>query len=181
MFLRETAVDRINRRGFAGFLPRTAFVAIAWHSPLLFAVERELVMKKFLILAGGWSMTVVGAILTPLPMPLPFPFPIGITMLLVGFAVLTTHSKSFRRGIQYVRHHNGWLSRGLEWVARHTTEVIEKVAHRYTKSRDGWLARKVHWLGTHLPATVRKMVHRTAPYAHGRKARMRSRNAGDVV
>jgi len=163
------------------FHERAAFVAIAWRSPLLFAVERELVMKKFLILAGGWFMTVVGAILTPIPMPLPFPFPIGITMLLVGCGILTTHSKAFRRGIQYVRHHNGWLSRGLEWVARHTSEVIEKVTHRFTQHRDGWFSRKVKMIGTHLPAVMRKMVHRTAPHAHGRKARMRSRNAGDVV
>jgi hypothetical protein len=162
------------------FHGRAAFVAITCRSPLLSVVERELVMKKFLILAGGWFLTIVGAILTPIPMPLPFPFPIGITMLLVGCAVLTTHSKAFRRGIQYVRHHNGWLSRGLEWVARHTSEVIEKVTHRFTQHRDGWFSRKVKAIGTRLPAIVREMVHRTAPHAHGRKARMRSRN-GDAV
>jgi hypothetical protein len=138
-------------------------------------------MKKFLILSGGWFLTVAGGILTPIPMPLPFPFPIGITMLLVGCGILTTHSKSFRRGIQYVRHHNGWLSRGLEWVARHTSEVIEKVTHRFTHHRDGWFSRRVKAIGTRLPAIVRNMVHRTAPHAHGRKARMRSRNAGDIV
>ena len=138
-------------------------------------------MKKFLILAGGWFMTVVGLILTPIPMPLPFPFPIGITMLLVGCAVLTTHSKSFRRGIQYIRHHNGWLSRGLEWIARHTSEVIETVTHRFTHRRDGWLSRKVKAIGTRLPAIVRTMVLRTAPHGHARRARMRSRNAGDAV
>jgi hypothetical protein len=138
-------------------------------------------MKKFLILAGGWLMTVIGAILTPIPMPLPFPFPIGITMLLVGCAILTTHSKAFRRGIQYVRHHNGWLSRGLETIARHTSEIIEKLAHRCTKSRDGWLSRSVRRIGTHLPAAMRKMVHRTAPGAHGRKARMQSRKTGDAA
>src|ERR1700678_1942743 len=98
MLPREAGASRAKHRGFAGFPYIAAFVAIAWRSPLLSAVERERVMKKFLILAGGWSMTVVGAILTPIPMPLPFPFPIGITLLLVGCAVLTTHSKSFRRG-----------------------------------------------------------------------------------
>jgi hypothetical protein len=181
MFPRDTAARRIDLRGFVGFSRNDRLCCNRVPLAATVRLERELVMKKILILAGGWTMTVVGAILTPIPMPLPFPFPIGITLLLVGCAVLTTHSKSFRRGIQYVRHHNGWLSRGLEWVARHTTEVIEKVTHRYTESREGWLARKVRWLGTHLPATVRKMVHRTAPHAHGRKARMRSRNAGDVV
>lgn len=159
----------------------SGFLAMAWRSPLLFAVERKQFMKKFLILAGGWFMTVVGAILTPIPMPLPFPFPIGITMLLVGCAVLTTHSKAFRRGIQYVRHRNGWLSRGLEWVARHTSELIEKFTHRFTHQREGWLARKIKAIGTRLPAIVRTMVHRTAPRGHARRARMRSRNAGDAA
>jgi len=181
MLPREAALFRPNRRGFAGFPDANRLCCNRVALAASVRLERELVMKKFLILAGGWFMTVVGAILTPIPMPLPFPFPIGITMLLVGCAILTTHSKSFRRGIQYIRHHNGWLSRGLEWIARHTSEVIEKVTHRFTESRDGWLSRKIRWLGTHLPAVMRKMVHRTAPHAHGRKARMRSRNAGDVV
>jgi len=181
MLLRETAAHRANRRGFIGFPDADRLCCIRVALTATVTAEREPFMKKFLILAGGWFMTVVGAILTPLPMPLPFPFPIGITMLLVGCAILTTHSKSFRRGIQYIRHHNGWLSRGLEWIARHTSEVIEKVTHRFTRHRDGWLSRKVRGIGTRLPAIMRNMVHRTAPHAHGRRARMRSRDAGDAV
>jgi len=157
------------------------FVALPRHSPLVSIGGVQAFMKKFLILAGGWFMTVVGAILTPLPMPLPFPFPIGITMLLVGCGILTTHSKSFRRGIQYIRHHNGWLSRGLEFIARHTTDIIHKLTHRFTHNRTGWFSQKVKTIGTHVPAIVTKMIHRTSPHAHGRKARMRSRDAGDAV
>ncbi len=98
-------------------------------------------MKKFLILAGGWIITIVGGILTPIPLPLPFPFPIGIMMFLVGCAILTTHSKTFRRGVQYVRHHNAWLSRGLESIAKHTSDIVEKMAHRFTHQREGRFSR----------------------------------------
>ncbi|MGB8363408.1 MAG: hypothetical protein WCE20_02615 [Rhizomicrobium sp.] len=105
-------------------------------------------MKKFLILAGGWIVTIVGGILTPIPLPLPFP--LGIMMFLAGCAILTTHSKTFRRGVQYIRHHNAWLSRALETIT-----------HR-------------------APNRVKEMVHRTRPRAHGRHARMRARHAGEI-
>jgi hypothetical protein len=138
-------------------------------------------MKKILILAGGWTVTVVGAILTPIPMPLPFPFPIGITMLLVGCAILTTHSKTFRRGIQYIRHHNGWLSRGLEIVAKHAPELMEKTVHRCFRHRDGRFSRGLKASVRRISERVAHMVHLTSPHAHGRRARMRSRDAGDAA
>ena len=103
------------------------------------------VMKKFLILAGGWFLTIVGGILTPIPLPLPFP--LGIMMFLVGCAILTTHSKPFRRGVQYLRHHNGWLSR-----------EFEKLTHR-------------------APQRVKTMEAVTRPVAMGRKARMQAKRA----
>jgi hypothetical protein len=132
-------------------------------------------MKKFLILAGGWFLTVVGALLSPVPMPLPVPFPIGITMLLVGCAILTTHSKSFRRGVQYIRHHNRWLSRGLEFVARWVPEAVDKTVHRFFHHRHGRFSRGLKRAATRLPAILSNMVHRTRPHAHGRRARMRAR------
>jgi membrane protein implicated in regulation of membrane protease activity len=104
-------------------------------------------MKKFLILAGGWFLTIVGGILTPVPLPLPFP--LGIMMFLVGCAILTTHSKPFRRAVQQLRHRNGWLSHGLE-----------KLTHR-------------------APRQVKTMEAVTRPVALGRKARMQSRRAGE--
>jgi hypothetical protein len=105
------------------------------------------VMKKFLILAGGWFLTIVGGILTPIPLPLPFP--LGIMMFLVGCAILTTHSKPFRRAVQYIRHHNGWLSRALE-----------KLTHR-------------------APQRVKVMEAVTRPVALGRKARMQARRVDE--
>lgn len=100
-------------------------------------------MKKMLILTAGWIITVVGALLTPIPVPLPFP--VGIMVFLIGCAILTTHSKPFRRGIQRLRHRNGWLSRGLERLTRRA------------------------------PAAVKTMEILTRPLAFGRQARMRAR------
>ena len=140
---------------------------------------RKMVMKRFLILAGGWFLTVVGAILTPIPMPLPFPFPIGITMLLVGLSILTTHSKPFRRGVQYIRHHNGWLSRGLETVAKWTSRAVAATVHRLTHRRDGKLSRSFAKVATRSCEVMTNMVDRTSPHAHGRRARMRARR--DVI
>jgi hypothetical protein len=136
-------------------------------------------MKKFLILVLGWILTVVGAILTPVPLPLPVPFPIGITMLLVGCSILTTHSKPFRRGVQYIRHHNGWLSRGLEWVTKHTSDIVEKMAHRFSQGRKGKFSRGFAAIAGRSTKIMRNMVHRTRPHAHGRHARIKSRRADD--
>ena len=105
-------------------------------------------IRKTLILAGGWTITVVGALLTPIPLPLPFP--LGIMVFLVGCAILTTHSKSFRRGVQRLRHRIGWLSRGLEYLTRRA------------------------------PARVRTMEASTRPVALGRFARMRARRDGEI-
>ncbi|HEY2444736.1 MAG TPA: hypothetical protein VGI20_03250 [Rhizomicrobium sp.] len=106
-------------------------------------------MKKFLILSGGWTVTIVGALLTPIPLPLPFP--LGIMMFLVGCAILTTHSKAFRRLVQYLRHHNGWLSRGLEFLTRRA------------------------------PKRVKTMEEVTRPLAFGRQERMRARRGGETA
>ena len=104
-------------------------------------------MKKTLVLAGGWLLTIVGALLTPIPLPLPFP--LGIMIFLVGCAILTTHSKAFRRWVQHLRHNNGWLSRGLEFVTRRA------------------------------PASVKTMEISTRPVAISRRARMRARRIGE--
>jgi hypothetical protein len=106
-------------------------------------------MKKILILTGGWIVTIVGGLLTPIPLPLPFP--LGIMMFLVGCAILTTHSKMFRRWVQHLRHRNGWLSRGLVFVTRRA------------------------------PERVRMMEAVTRPVALGRHARMRARRDGETA
>lgn len=137
-------------------------------------------MKKILILTGGWILTIIGGILTPIPMPLPFPFPIGITMFLVGCAILTTHSKAFRRGIQYIRHHNDWFSRGLEFVAR-APLIMEKTVHRLLRHREGRISCAVKATVQSSSAIVTDMVHRTRPRAHGRRARMRGRVSSDTA
>ena len=101
---------------------------------------RLMTVQKFLILAGGWILVVVGMLLTPVPLPFPF-----FMLALIGFAILVTHSKMFRRWIQHLRHRNSWISRGLEYVT------------------------------TRAPAQVKAMVHRTRPHAVHRHARIRAR------
>jgi hypothetical protein len=132
-------------------------------------------MKRALILAGGWIVTVIGLILTPIPMPLPFPFPIGITMFLVGCAILTTHSKTFRRAIQYVRHHNAWLCRGLDAIALRAPQISDALAQRLARS-EGAVARWFRGFLASTVAIVTGMIDKTRPTAHGRKARMRDRH-----
>lgn len=100
-------------------------------------------MKKFLILAGGWIVTLAGAVVTSLPVPMPFP--VGITLFLAGCAILTAHSKAFRRGVQYLRHHHAWLSQALDSASARA------------------------------PARVRALMQRTRPLAFGRRARIRAR------
>ena len=122
-------------------------------------------MKKILILAGGWFLTLVGGILTPIPMPLPFPFPIGITMLLLVAGELSGHRQSdLRRGIQYIRHHDGWLSRRLEigsqaYLSRSSRSWCIVCA----RVRDGWLSRGGFKTDRHARTGrhVRDMVHRS--------------------
>ena len=118
------------------------FLQYGFRMPSLNAV------KKFLILAGGWLLTIFGALLTPMPIPLPFP--VGLMVFLVGCAILTTHSKPFRRSVQQLRHRNGWLSRGLERLT------------------------------CRAPRQVKTMEQMTRPMALSRKARMHARQASQV-
>jgi hypothetical protein len=106
-------------------------------------------MRKILILAGGWMLTVAGALLTP--MPLPLPFPVGATIFLVGCAILTTHSKRFRRWVQHLRHRNAWVSRTLEYLTRRA------------------------------PRQVKTMEAITRPNALGRKARLEARRTAHCM
>jgi hypothetical protein len=70
---------------------------------------------------------------------------IGIMPLLIGLAILTTHSKPVRRRLQFARHRFDWLSR-----------AFDRFAHRG-------------------PAMVKAMIHRTRPHAVLRHERLRDR------
>lgn len=100
-------------------------------------------MRKFFLLALGWLLVAVGLVLTPAPVPIPL---IGILPLLVGCAILSANSKSFRRALQRLRQRFAFLSRWLEGVR-----------HR-------------------MPHEVRIMIRRTNPHALYRLARMRRRH-----
>ena len=97
---------------------------------------REMTFQKFLMLTGGWALVVLGILITPIPVPLPFP--LGLTVSLIGCAILTSHSKAFRRMIQRVRHRNGWLSRLLEWL---THRAPAQIKHMVRKTRPAVLLR----------------------------------------
>ena len=98
-------------------------------------------MRRYIYLILGWSLLIFGAAITPMPIPIPL---IGIVPFLVGAAILSQHSKVFRRAFQYVRHRFEWFSK-----------TIENTAHR-------------------MPLMVKHMIRRTNPRAHVRLARMRA-------
>lgn len=99
-------------------------------------------MRRIFFVGLGWTFVVIGAVITPMPVPIPL---IGLGPLLIGCAILTAHSKSFRRGLQRLRRRSGWLSRTFD---------------RFTE---------------HGPQAIRAMVRRTRPLVLLRHARMRSR------
>lgn len=98
-------------------------------------------MRRAFYLVLGWLLLIGGLVITPMPIPIPL---IGIVPFLVGCAILSQHSKVFRRFLQYMRHRFEWFSRR-----------IESVAHR-------------------MPGIVKHMIRRTNPVAHVRLARKRS-------
>ncbi len=86
-------------------------------------------------------LLVVGLLLTPAPVPIPL---IGVVPLLAGCAILSHHSRLFRRGLQRLRHRYRVVSRFIE-----------------------------HF-GARAPAHVKVMVSRTDPRAVARHLRRRS-------
>jgi hypothetical protein len=85
-------------------------------------------MKKFLILTGGWTTLTSGVLL--LPIPLPLPFPAGPVLVLIGCAILTPHSKTFRRGVQRIRFRYGWLSRGMDKLTLKAPRMVKSMLDR---------------------------------------------------
>ena len=100
-------------------------------------------MRRIFFVGLGWTLIVIGAVITPMPVPVPM---IGFGPILIGSAILTAHSKSFRRGLQRVRARFHWLSRSFDQFRERG------------------------------PRAIRHMVHRTRPSVLLRHARMRSRH-----
>ena len=103
-------------------------------------------MRKLFWMAVGWCLVAIGIVLTPAPVPIPL---IGVLPLLIGCAILTTHSKNFRRMMQRLRFRFGWISR--------------------------WLDRFIH----RAPLLVKVMIRRTRPLALLRQARIRAKALSD--
>lgn len=108
-----------------------------WHAPDHFPP-----MRRVLFLVAGWGLLVFGVLITPTPIPVPL---IGVVPMLVGAAILTTHSKFFRRALTRARHRFQWISHFLEGMVHRT------------------------------PAMVKHMVRRTNPHVLHRHARLRAR------
>ncbi|MDE2184771.1 MAG: hypothetical protein KGJ78_17290 [Alphaproteobacteria bacterium] len=98
-------------------------------------------MRKAAILIAGWMLAVAGSLLLFAPIPVPMA---GALPLLLGCAILSSHSKPFRRRIQHLHHRWAWVSR-----------VLERQIHR-------------------MPRIVKVMIHRTRPHALRRRAQMRA-------
>jgi hypothetical protein len=107
---------------------------------------RNGIVHRTFWLICGWLLVAVGVILLPAPVPVPL---IGIMPLLIGLAILTTHSKPVRRRLQYARHKFEWLSR-----------AFDRFAHRG-------------------PEMVKHMIRRTHPLAFIRHARLQERRDQD--
>jgi len=109
-------------------------------------------MRRIFFVGLGWTLITIGVVVMPIPLPIPF---IGIGPILLGCAILTAHSKSFRRGLQRTRARFAWLSRRFD---------------QFTERG---------------PLAVRHMVRRTHPVVIMRHARMRARqksaDVGDTI
>ena len=99
-------------------------------------------MRRIFFVGLGWTLIVIGVVVVPIPLPIPL---IGLGPILIGCAILTAHSKSFRRGLTRLRHRFEWLSR-----------QFDVFLHRG-------------------PQAIRHMVRRTRPVLLMRHARMRAR------
>ncbi len=84
-------------------------------------------LRRILILAAGWVLTVVGAILTVTPVPIPL---IGLLPFSAGLAILIHYSRTMRRAVQRIRHRVRWFSYMLEHFARRAPRKIGQILHR---------------------------------------------------
>lgn len=83
-------------------------------------------MRKLFMAALGAVLMAAGLLMSPLPVP----FPVGVGTFLIGCTILITHSKSFRRFVQYLRHRNDWLSRALDFVTLRAPEKVKSIMHK---------------------------------------------------
>jgi len=93
-------------------------------------------MRKVLILAAGWILTLLGVLITPMPIPIPL---IGMLPLMAGLAILIHHSRTMRRAIQRIRHRVRWFSYMMEHFAHRLPRTIANILHR---SHPGPIVRK---------------------------------------
>jgi hypothetical protein len=84
-------------------------------------------LRRILILAAGWLLTLLGIVITPMPIPIPL---IGLLPLAAGLAILINNSRTMRRAIQRIRHRVRWFSYMLEHFAHRLPKKIAQILHR---------------------------------------------------
>ena len=84
-------------------------------------------LRRLLILAAGWVLTVFGAVLCVTPVPIPL---IGLVPFSAGLAILIHYSRTMRRAVQRARHRVRWFSYMLEHATRRGPKVIGRILHR---------------------------------------------------
>jgi hypothetical protein len=84
-------------------------------------------LRKYLMLAVGWVLTIVGVVVTPMPIPIPL---IGLLPLMAGLAILINYSRTMRRFIQRARHRVRWVSYMIEHMAKRAPKKIAQILHR---------------------------------------------------
>ena len=84
-------------------------------------------MRKLSVLALGWFLLIGGLVIMPLPVPIPL---IGAVPMLLGCAILTSHSRYFRRGLQSLRHRSAFVSRSLEHLAHRGPRYAKAMVKR---------------------------------------------------
>jgi len=84
-------------------------------------------MRKIFWMTIGWLLVIVGIVLTPAPVPIPL---IGVLPLLIGCAILSTHSKWFRRAFQRLRLRFGSISRWLDRFVHRAPRIVKVMIRR---------------------------------------------------
>jgi hypothetical protein len=84
-------------------------------------------IRRIALVLLGVLLTAAGGMVILVPVPLP---PVGIFMLLAGFALLTTHSRRARRGLQRARHRSALLSRTVERFADRAPRGVRRTLSR---------------------------------------------------
>jgi len=84
-------------------------------------------MRKLIVITGGWGLLAAGTILMVAPVPVPL---VGTIPVLAGAAILSANSKPFRRRIQRLRHRFAFFSHWLERFLHRAPKLVKVMIRR---------------------------------------------------